>query len=363
MRFEWAPAAAKLLNGVFCVYKPEGMSPTVLVQRLKENLAKDLNALPCYKFERRRKVQIKEDSHRKHQTSGDLVAEDGSHVSYYAPTVVTMPTVTEDLRNHRLVLGNRYEPSDFDIDYVSELHERSSGLMVCGIGESAIEDMIPLIRSAQFLRVYHVKCRFGYCTHDFTPEGPLIERTTFHHVNKVLIDRVCATIQASHQKHMFEYAGVHPQSQEAYEMASRGLVRPDTEDTPPMIYGVKCIHFQPPDATLEIHAINEECMYFSQMVNDIGLKLKSSAVCPQVRRIRYGHFTLHHALLRKHWHLEPIIDNIVMCKNLTNPDKLVSDFNIQKQGQKLLQNSENSTENSSTEILHDENQEKNYCQT
>ena len=48
----------------------------------------------------------------------------------------------------------------------------------------------------------------------------------------------------------YRYAGVHPESEEAYQMACRGLVRPDTRETPPMIYGVKCIHFDLPDITL-----------------------------------------------------------------------------------------------------------------
>lgn len=40
------------------------------------------------------------------------------------------------------------------------------------------------------------------------------------------------------------------ESQEAYESASSGLVRPANRDVPPIIYGVKCIEFQPPDFTL-----------------------------------------------------------------------------------------------------------------
>ena len=104
-------------------------------------------------------------------------------------------------------------------------------------------------------------------------------------------------------------------------------------------------------------------MYLSQMVHDIGLKLKSSAVCPQVRRIRYGHFTLDHALLRKQWHLEPIIDNIRLCQNLTGPDKLVSEYNIQKQGQKYLSRSGEHLETNSNEISIDTEQNEKCMHT
>lgn len=33
-----------------------------------------------------------------------------------------------------------------------------------------------------------------------------------------------------------------------------------------------------------------------------------------MRCIRYGPWTLHHALLRKHWSLEHIINNISVCR-------------------------------------------------
>ena len=42
-----------------------------------------------------------------------------------------------------------------------------------------------------------------------------------------------------------------PTSQTAYELASRGLLRPGGT-SPPLIYGIKCIHFEPPDFTLGI---------------------------------------------------------------------------------------------------------------
>lgn len=60
------------------------------------------------------------------------------------------------------------------------------------------------------------------------------------------------------------------------------------------------------------------------LLHDLGILLKSSAVCTQVRRIRYGHFTLEHALLRKFWTLENILENIQFCKPLTQTDKIIT---------------------------------------
>jgi hypothetical protein len=50
----------------------------------------------------------------------------------------------------------------------------------------------------------------------------------------------------------------------------------------------------------------------------------------RLRRIRQGQFTLDYALLRKDWHLEPILENMRLCRKFTKPDQLVSDFNIEQ---------------------------------
>lgn len=336
MKFDWAPKAARLLNGVFCVYKPEGLHTKRVIETIKENLARDLNKLPCYKLDTIEKSLPKDGKRDINPDQDTTSLEDLNKHNNSLPTSTSVPVITEEVLEHRLVLGDRYLPEDFRISYMTKLDKTSSGILVCGIG-SANAYKMRLLQAARFLNVYHVKGRFGYCTDDYLPTGHMVERTTFHHVNKVLVDKVCATIQASHQKHIFEYAGVHPESEEAYQMACRGLVRPDTRDTPAMIYSVKCIDFNLPDITLEIHAINEECTYLSKLVHDVALKLKSSAVCPLVRRIRQGEFTLEHALVRKDWHLEPILKNIRSCRKLTKPQKLVTDFNIEALGSNVKQ--------------------------
>ena len=49
-------------------------------------------------------------------------------------------------------------------------------------------------------------------------------------------------------------AGVDIQSQEAYELACGGLLRPAAENQPafsgPVIYDIRCVHFRPPHFTL-----------------------------------------------------------------------------------------------------------------
>ena len=70
---------------------------------------------------------------------------------------------------------------------------------------------------------------------------------------------------------------------------------------------------------LEIHAANETCAYLLKLIHEIGLELRSSAVCTGLRRLRYGHFTwLSHALLVKHCDARSIAENVEFCRPIIN---------------------------------------------
>ncbi|XP_036354544.1 mitochondrial mRNA pseudouridine synthase Trub2 isoform X2 [Octopus sinensis] len=276
MKLDWAPSVYRRLHGVFCVYKPENVTMQRLFDTLKFNISNALNELPCYKHEMR---------------TQEISFETGSTL----PATVTKPVGLTDLTDHRLVIGIQK-----------------------GI------NTINTLKSCQFLRVYHVKGQFGKVTEDFSARGRLLQKISYYHIKRSMLDKVCAAAQAQHQRQMFIYAKVDLQSQEAYEIASKGLVRPAQEYTPTILYGIKCIDFQPPDFTLEIHTLQEKTTYLMSLIHNIGLQLKSGAICTQIRCIRNGHFTLEHALLRKFWTVPDILENISICRKLTTPDKLIT---------------------------------------
>lgn len=308
-RFSWAPAAYRQLNGILCVYKPAGLQTSRVQEIIQGNLTRDLNALPCYRIEAKR---------RQVDANADLKA----------PLVLdSTPVCTDDMLEHRLVLGQRYIPSDINIRPLHALRRHSSGVLLFGLGKGVGE--LKFIALSRFLRVYHLKGRFGWATNNFSPKGKVIERTSFRHISEEKFDKLCASVQSSHLRNMFQYAGVDPHSQEAYELATTGLVRPLNGKTPPMLYSVKCVEIQLPDFTLEIHSINETCDYLKEIVHDMGLQMKSTAVCTGIRRLRYGHFDLSYALLRKHWTLEHIIDNLHYNRPLMAPEKLFADLVMQ----------------------------------
>lgn len=129
------------------------------------------------------------------------------------------------------------------------------------------------------LRVYHLTGQLGIATDTCWKTGKKIQRASYSHVYKPHIDKTLAAMQASHQRHMYTYvsllvnscltlvnllftnidlmiltcysrsSGVYLQSQEAYDRAVQGLLRPDNEYFP-IIYGMKCIHFERPYFTI-----------------------------------------------------------------------------------------------------------------
>lgn len=59
-----------------------------------------------------------------------------------------------------------------------------------------------------------------------------------------------------------------------------------------------------------MQCINEHEVYLKTLVHDIGMQLHSVATCTSMQCIRYDIFTLEHALLRKHWTLQHLMDSM-----------------------------------------------------
>jgi len=55
-----------------------------------------------------------------------------------------------------------------------------------------------------------------------------------------------------------------------------------------------------------------------KLVHEVGLELRSSAVCTGLRRLRYGHFALAHALLTKHCDARSVVENIEFCRPMVS---------------------------------------------
>ncbi|KAG7170636.1 mitochondrial mRNA pseudouridine synthase Trub2-like [Homarus americanus] len=282
----YAPEAWNVLRGVFCVYKPADMTIGFLRRVVISNLCRDLSVL-------------------KPRPATPFVSIEGS---------VGESLVVRKKRNFAddpLVLGPRYQPQDIKLSWALHVDKNISG--VCVLGLNSGNKGTHVVRDGRLIRTYTVSGQFGRSTDTHFHDGKVVEKSRYTHVTRGKLLRALMTIQSSHQQSAVNFLGLDPQSQAAYDaLSSDGLVRPGSK-SPPMIYGLSIVDFNPPDFILEVACINETGVFLKILVHDIGLKLKTSAVCTQMRCIRHGPWTLDHALLRKHWTLEHIINNIGVC--------------------------------------------------
>ncbi|RLW00382.1 hypothetical protein DV515_00008861 [Chloebia gouldiae] len=184
-------------------------------------------------------------------------------------------------------------------------------LRVLGIGHG--NKLLTDLYNCHLTKVYTVGGLFGKATDDFSDTGNLIEKTTFDHITREKLERILAVIQGTNQKALLMYSNIDMKTQEAYELAVKGLIRPMGK-SPPIITAIRCLQFALPEFQLEIHCLHETQQYLRKMVHEIGLELKSSAVCTQVRRIRDGVFTVDDALPRTQWNLQSIQEAIRNCQ-------------------------------------------------
>jgi hypothetical protein len=138
---------------------------------------------------------------------------------------------------------------------------------------------------------------------------------------------------------LFRYFGIDLQSQESYDLASRGLLRPMDNKSPPIIYSIRCLEYRapyfklgkwngcssivhpehtrlPPIIPKEIHIINETCLFLRELVHDIGYRLKTNAICTKTRRIRDGFVDVALSLPITKWTFDSIYGNNIKLNKL-----------------------------------------------
>lgn len=288
-----ARIAWKALNSIFVIYKPSMVTYYNARDTIIYNLCEDLNNMhvrPPIKY-----VEIKGDTREKMK----VVA-----YSSYA--------------DHPLVVGPRYQPKDFKLVSANLLNKDISGLMICGVNDGT--SLINKLKNCKLPTSYRVKGILGQATDNYFTTGKIVEKATYKFIRRDIIDKVCASMQAAHQRKMFELCGLDMQSQAAYELAVQGLIRPADKNIP-MIYTIKCTDFTSPEFTLEIVCLNADDMYLKTIVHELGMQLRSVATCTEIQCFRYALFDLNIALLKKHWNLQNILDNIQICNDILKKNR------------------------------------------
>ena len=95
-------------------------------------------------------------------------------------------------------------------------------------------------------------------------------------------------------------------------------MRPVDHKTSPIIYSIKCIKYVKPFITIEITIINEKTMFLKELMHDIGYRLKTNAICTEIKRIRDGFIDANSSLAHTEWNdFDKILENIRLIKSLT----------------------------------------------
>ncbi|XP_072539200.1 pseudouridylate synthase TRUB2, mitochondrial [Salminus brasiliensis] len=349
-----ATHAARLLrklDGLFAVYKPPGVHWKVVRDQVETNLLKAVNS--CPPPEPRYRVQFQLLSSGESSPSSDLTL-----------TAAKVPV----LADHPLVAGPQFHKIRVGVGH--RLDTFSSGVLVLGLGIGN-KSLDSLYRS-HVSRDYTLEGEFGMATDDFSHTGRVIEKSTYGHVTQDKLERVLAMVQGGNQKALITYSKVDMRSQEAYELAVRGMLRPQ-DKSPPIITGLRCLHFKPPHFTLEVQCVNETQLYLRKLLHEVGLELRTTAVCTKVRRTRDGPFKMEDALIRHNWTAEDIIPAVRYFRRTTR-DIWKNDFYRQAVSQQdsttkaqdhsrtnsphleTVTPEKDASQNSSTEISTDRNQ-------
>lgn len=202
-------------------------------------------------------------------------------------------------------------------------HAQFATCMISVLGINRATNLVTRLHHGASIQTYQISGKFGKATESNFKDSLLTNRATYHHIFSGKLTSLVASMQASHQRQMFEMSGVDIQSQAAYELACKGPIRPSNRQNP-TIYGIRCIEFNRPEFTLEIQAMNASEEYLCNIIAEIGLQLRSVAHCTKIRCTRYGFFTYQDSLLRAKWRPQHLLQNMVLCQEIisANPSML-----------------------------------------
>ncbi|KAM9859655.1 pseudouridylate synthase TRUB2, mitochondrial [Aulostomus maculatus] len=271
-------------EGLFCVYKPSGVHWKLVRDTIETNLLKGINATPALPVPKEVRFFIQ-----------PAIEAPATGIDVPAPRRLTAACVPV-LAKHPLVTGPEFKHIRVGVGH--RLDAFSSGVLVLAVGNG--NKVLNELYKSQVSRDYTLEGEFGTAARDFSHTGDTVESSTYDHITQDKLERLLAVLQGANQKALLMYSNVDMRSQEAYEMAVQGLLGPDGK-SPPILTGLRCVRFQLPHFTLEVQCLNETQKYLRKIVHEIGLELRSTAVCKGVRRTRDGAFTLQNALTHHHW--------------------------------------------------------------
>ena len=303
--------AWKFLRGLVCLYKPPGYPAPSLLGVTRHKLAADLNCME-------RSVDT-EDGHLLSDGSEQGLTEVSSKlVSSSQTTDILSSTGITDYSSHPFVLGDPYDYHDFEVSTVNKLGDRVSGLLLLGINDPRL---VWRLRRAKLLTTLQVRGEFGRATRTGWADGKtaMCKGWQYLRTKEGLLASMLTNISAAHQARAWSVAEVGVDTQEAFELASRGPVRPKLL-TETLIYNIELKEFRPPHFMLEVQCVEGENdpqqSHIVRLVEEVALKCRTVAHVSSIRCSALGPWTADSALLSKHVSLQNVLDNISVNRKL-----------------------------------------------
>lgn len=186
-------------------------------------------------------------------------------------------------------------------------------LSVLGINKGV--SFANLLKNGAPIQTFHVTGKFGKATETNFEGDRVTLRGGYNYIKKGRLESLLSSLQTTYQKQMYEMSGVDIQSQAAYELACKGLIRPqNTKST--VIYGIRNTEFTGKTFTIEVQTMNASEDMLASLVLDIAIKLRTVAHCTKIRCTRYGYFSFEDSLLRSHWNLQNVLQSMHECQKI-----------------------------------------------
>lgn len=171
------------------------------------------------------------------------------------------------------------------------------------------------LRNGAPIQTFHVTGKFGKQTETNFQGDRITNRAGHKHVTKGKLQALLSSMQTVYQKQMFDMSGLDIQSQAAYELACKGLIRPmNTKNT--VIYGIRNIGFTDKTFTIEVQTMNATEDILANLVVQIAIQLRTVAHCTKIRCTRFGYFSFEDSLLRSHWNLQNVLSSMHECQKI-----------------------------------------------
>ncbi|CAI5449439.1 unnamed protein product [Caenorhabditis angaria] len=286
----------KAVSGVLCVYKPSGISSSA-IKKLITNRITEFNS----SVESTSRLQLPIISLpivEPHESSGALLVVGSKDLA--------------DYRHHPLVCGSSIRPEDIHIVDPLPLHTNSSGVCLFGINEGS--DSLPEIMSKSWTNVY----RFDGI---FTKVSPKDEKLDLSKITRHKFEKVISRLESQFRSAAFEHANVDKQSEEAFDLARKGLPRAQLPGAQ-VIYSIEINWLKVPRFSITIQCSGEDDEMLKNFASTIGSSLGCSAVPIRIQRKCFGPFSSVNALLEKQFNLQNFIRNVNLNKKIIENSKI-----------------------------------------